>query len=109
MCHQIVIFVLKSLKNVAKYEDLKIEIARMWEMKTKTRPVIVRALGMIKKGTQKYINEIPGNLSLAEIQKIVFNSTANILRIFLEEPFHSKRNSYYYYYYHYYYYYYYYY
>ena len=32
--------------------------------------VIVRALGMIKKRTQKYINKIPGNLSLAEIQKI---------------------------------------
>ena len=26
-------------------------------------------LGMIKKGKQKYINEIPGNLSLAEILK----------------------------------------
>ena len=48
-------------------------------MKTKTIPVIVGALGMIKKGTQKYVNEIPGN-SLAEIQKIVLNSTAHILR-----------------------------
>ena len=38
------------------------------------------ALGMVKKGTQKYVNEIPGNLSLAEIQKIVLNSTAHILR-----------------------------
>ena len=49
-------------------------------MKTKTITVIVGALGMIKKGTQKYVNEIPGNLSLVEIQKIVFNSTAHILR-----------------------------
>ena len=49
-------------------------------MKTKTILVIVGALGMIKKGTQKYVNEIPGNLSLVEIQKIVFNSTAHILR-----------------------------
>ena len=38
-------------------------------MKTKTIPVIVGALGTIKKGAQKYVNEIPGNLSLAEIQK----------------------------------------
>ena len=36
--------------------------------------------GLIKKGTQKYVNEIPGNLSLAEIQKIVLNSAAHILR-----------------------------
>ena len=49
-------------------------------MKTKTIPVIVLVLGIIKKGTQKYVNEIPGNLSLAEIQKIVLNSKAHILR-----------------------------
>ena len=52
----------------------------MWKMKTKTIPVIVGALSMIKKGTQKYVNEIPGNLSLAEIKKIALNSTAHILR-----------------------------
>ena len=51
----------------------------MWKMKTKTIPVIVGALGMIKKGTQKYANEIPGNLPLAETQKIVLNSIAHIL------------------------------
>ena len=49
-------------------------------MKTKTIPVIVGALGMIKKGIQKYVSEILGNLSLAEIQKIVLNSKAHILR-----------------------------
>ena len=38
-------------------------------MKTKIISVIVGALGMIKKRTQKYVNEIPGNLSLAEIKK----------------------------------------
>ena len=52
----------------------------MWKIKTKTIPVIVGALDMIKKGTQKYVNEIPGNLSIAEIQKIVLNNTAYILR-----------------------------
>ena len=33
-----------------------------------------------KKGTEKYVNEILGNLSPAEIQKIMLNSTAHILR-----------------------------
>ena len=41
----------------------------MWKMKTKTIPIIVGALGMIKKGTQKYVNETQGNLSIAEVQK----------------------------------------
>ena len=37
-------------------------------------------LGMIKRGTQKYVNEIPRNLSLAEIQKILLSSAIHILR-----------------------------
>ena len=69
----------KAFKKLSKYKDLETEIAKMWKMKTKTLAVIVGALGMIKKGTQKYVNEIPGNLSLAEIQEIVLNSTAHIL------------------------------
>ena len=70
----------KEFEKLSKYKDLKIEIAKMWKMKTKTIPAIVGALAMIKKRIQKYSNEIPGNLSLAQIQKIMFNSTAYILR-----------------------------
>ena len=74
----------KEFEKLSEHKDLEIEIAKMWKMKKKkkkqTIPIIVGALGMIKKGTQKHVNEIPGNLSLAEIQKIVLNSTAHILR-----------------------------
>ena len=59
----------KEFEKLRKYKDLEIEIAKMWKIKTKIIPVIVGALGMFKKGTQKYVNEFPGNLSLAEIQK----------------------------------------
>ena len=69
----------KEFEKLSKYKDLEIEIAKMWKMKTKTIPVIVGTLGMIKKGTQKYVNEIPGNFSFPEIQKIVLNSMAHIL------------------------------
>ena len=70
----------KEFEKLSKYKDLKIEIAKMWKMKTKTIPVIVGTLRMIKKGTKKYVNEIPRNLLVAEIQKIVLSSTAYILR-----------------------------
>ena len=68
----------KDFEKLSKYKDMEIEIAKMWKMKTKTILVLIGALSMIKKGTQKYANEIPGNFSLAEIQKIVLNSTAHI-------------------------------
>ena len=41
----------------------------MWKMKTKTLPVTVGAINVTKTGTQKYVNEISGNLSLSGIQK----------------------------------------
>ena len=69
-----------STKEFEKLSKYKIEIAKMWKVKTKTILVIVGAPGMIKKGKQKYVHEISGNLSPAEIQKILLNSTAHILR-----------------------------
>ena len=69
----------KQFEKISKHKDLEIEIAKIWKLKTKTLRVIVGALGMIKQGTHKYVNKIPGNLSLAEIQKVVANSTAHIL------------------------------
>ena len=38
----------KEFEKLSKYKDLEIEIAKMRKMKTKTIPVIVGALGMIK-------------------------------------------------------------
>ena len=44
----------KEFQKRRKYKDMEIGIAKMWKIKTKTIPVIAGALGMIKKGTQKY-------------------------------------------------------
>ena len=38
------------------------------------------SIGMIKKGTQNFIDQIPGKAFLQELQKIVLTSTAHILR-----------------------------
>ena len=51
----------KVFAKLSKDNDLEIEIINMWKMKTKAIPVTVGALGMIKKETQKYVNEIQGN------------------------------------------------
>ena len=48
-------------------------------MKTVTIPDVIRALGMIKKGTKKHLEQILGNPNLAEMQKIVLTGTAHIL------------------------------
>lgn len=69
-----------EFRKVAKYKDLEIEIERMWHLKPTLIPIVVGALGTIKKGTNEYLNKIPGKPSLTEIQKIVLTSTAHILR-----------------------------
>ena len=71
---------LKEFQKLSKYEDLEIEVTKMWKLKTKTIPVITGALCMIKKDTQNFINQIPGKLSPQELQKIVLTSTARILQ-----------------------------
>ena len=51
----------------------------MWKFKTKTIPVAIGDLGMIKKGTQNVIDQIPDRSSLQEMQKIALPSTTHIL------------------------------
>ena len=46
----------KMFEKFMKYKDLEIEIAKMWTMKTKGRPVVVETLGMIKMGKKEHVN-----------------------------------------------------
>ena len=46
----------------------------MWQLKTSIIPIVVGALGLVKQGTEKHLEKIPGK------QKIVRTSTAHILR-----------------------------
>ena len=81
----------KVFEKLSKYTDLEIEIEQMWHLKTnlktKTIPVVVGALGLIRKGTNDFIEKIPGSPSLSEVQKIVLNSTAHV---FEKRSFHLK-------------------
>ena len=51
----------KVTEKRSKYKDLEIEIERIWGMKACTTiPVVIGALGLIKKGLEKYTKQIPG-------------------------------------------------
>ena len=39
-----------EFEKLSKYKDLEIEVEKLWHMKTVTIPVVIGALGMIKKG-----------------------------------------------------------
>ena len=70
----------KEIEKLSKHKDLEIEITRMWDMKTLTIPVVFGALGLIKKGIERYISKIPEKIDIREMQEIVLLGTAHILR-----------------------------
>jgi hypothetical protein len=70
----------KETEKILKYEDLTIEIQRMWNVKARMIPVIIGATGTISKPFRKYVSSIPGNNEVRELQKTVILGTAHILR-----------------------------
>ena len=49
-------------------------------MKTLTIPAVIGGFGMIKKGTEKHLEQIPGTPNIAETQTIALTGIAHILR-----------------------------
>jgi hypothetical protein len=70
----------KEAEKILKYEDLTIELQRMWNVKTKVMPVIIGATGTISKSFRKYVSNIPGNHEVKELQKTAILGTEHIFR-----------------------------
>ena len=70
----------KEAEKIIKYKTLTVEIQRMWNVKTKVIPVIIRATGIISKSFRKYVNNIPGKHEVKELQKTAILGTGHILR-----------------------------
>ena len=76
----------KDFDTLSKYKDLQIEIERMWRFKTTVIPVVVGALGMIKKGVQNHLKINPWRTTLARNAKncpfkYITHSTKNSVNI----------------------------
>ena len=68
------------IEKLSKYKHLGIEISTIWGLKTETVSVVIGALGQVKKGLGKYVEKLPGNINIEELQKISLLDTAHILR-----------------------------
>ena len=71
---------LKETEKKSKYKDLELEIQRMWHMKTEVVPVVVGALGTIKKGMIENIKKVSERATVTEMQKICMLGSAQIPR-----------------------------
>jgi hypothetical protein len=70
----------KEVTKTLKYKELRIEIQRMWNVKTKVTPVIIGATGTISKSFRKYLSSILGKHKVKELQKTAILNTAHILQ-----------------------------
>ena len=52
----------------------------MWGLKTETVSVVIGTLGLVKKRLGKYVEKIPENINVEELQKISLLGTSHILR-----------------------------
>ena len=55
-------------------------MSRMWDMRTTTIPMVIGALGVIKKGVNEYFEKIPGSSVIGQMQKMALLGTVCILR-----------------------------
>ena len=59
----------KDFEKLSKCKDFQIKVKNTWQLKTSIIPLAVAALGLLKNGTAKHLEKIPGKQNLAEIQK----------------------------------------
>ena len=70
----------KELEKISKYQDLKIEIERLWEKQATVLPVVIGSLGAIPRDLRKHLRMIDfESISPSQLQKIVLLETAHIL------------------------------
>ena len=74
----------KEKENVDKYQDLKRELQKLWDMRVKVVPIVTGALGTPPKEIKNKVEEQGIEVSFEEMQKTVLLQSARILRKVLE-------------------------
>ena len=71
----------KEKEKIEKYQDLKVELKRLWKMKTRVVPVVVGALGSIPKDLRHWLTELGlEDVDCGALQKAALLGTTRLLR-----------------------------
>ena len=71
----------KELEKIEKYQMLREEIRRLWQVSNVTViPVVVGALGVISDKFERYIKKLDVKIAMEVIQKTALLGTAMLLR-----------------------------
>ena len=76
----------KEHEKITKYQELRVEIARLWNVRVEVVPVVIGALGAHTPKFVKYLDRIPGHHHVPELLKAALLGSAHILRFVLDLP-----------------------
>ena len=76
----------KEQEKVEKYQDLRLEIQRLWNVKAQVVPVVIGALGSTTSDLPKHLEKIPGRHRPAALVKAALLGSSHILRKTLDLP-----------------------
>ena len=74
----------KEAEKNLKYENLFIEIQRMWNLKFTIVPVIIGAIGIVTRSLKKNLETVPGRHSIDSLQKTAILGISHIIRKVLQ-------------------------
>ena len=74
----------RKKEKVEKYQDLRREVARLWNVKAKVVPIVVGALGAVTPNLSKHLDAIGVTTRIELLQKAALLGTARLLRRVLE-------------------------
>ena len=66
---------LKEKEKIEKYQDLARELRKLWKVKTRVVPIVIRALGTIPNGLVGHLESIGVNLDVAQESSDGFSTT----------------------------------
>ena len=69
----------KENEKVEKYQDLRREVARLWNVKANVVPIVVGALGTVTPNLSKHLDAIGVSTRIELLQKAVLLGTARLL------------------------------
>ena len=74
----------KEKEKIEKYQDLRRELQKIWNVRVKIVPLVVGFLGAIPKQFGNRLKETGVSAEIGQVQKTVLLGTARILRKVLE-------------------------
>ena len=74
----------KELEKITKYQDLRLQVQKFWDVKATVRPIVVGALGTVSEELENHLKTIGIPIVISCLQKAALLGTTFILRRVLD-------------------------